>query len=492
MTDALPAPDSIAAALASCRYADAAALLEAWLADHPGDADAWFNLGVARRQLLEVDAALTAYGRALAAGIAAPEHVHLNMAAIHAEVLQDVAAARASLQAALALQPDFLLAWLNLGQLEEDAGDAGAARAAYEAAVAADPAAGRAHARLAMIDLHEGRPAAALARLDAAGAHVADADGLVEIAFASANALDAAGAHAAALDRADAANRLQQRQVPRHRRHGASAARADAIIRLFAAAGAAPPASAATIAPIFICGLFRSGSTLLESLMHRRLGLTMGGELAFTPWFMAAHGASLAPENLDALAGRYAAGYAAFVGRVLGPAVAAGAPFTDKRLDNYGSLGLMKRAFPAAPIIHMMRRPIDNFLSLYFLPFADGIDYANDFDDMLDHYRQYRRLMAHWQQLFGADIVTVRYEQLVADPETVLNTLAARLGLAPAELAPVAPAIIRTASVWQVRAPIHGASAGRWRRHADQIGELAALLDREFPEFADPKNRLHF
>lgn len=484
MTDAQPTPESIAAALTGRRHAEAAAMLDRWLAAHPDDADAWFNLGVARRQLLDVDAALAAYARALAAGISAPEQVHLNVAAIHAEVLQDVAAARASLQAALALKPDFLLAWLNLGQLEEDVGDAGAARAAYQAAVAAHPGSGRAHARLALIDVHEGQPQAALARLEAAGAVVADPDDLVEIAFASANALEAAGAHGEAFDRADAANLLQQRQAPFHRRHGSSAAQADAIIRLFPDAGPPPAAAAAGIRPIFICGLFRSGSTLLESLMQRRLGLIMGGELAYTPWFMAAHGGALAPETIDAMAGRYADGYAAFVSRVLGAGVAAGAPFTDKRLDNYLSLGLMKRAFPAAPIIHIMRRPIDNFLSMYFLPFADSIDYANDFDDMLDHYRQYRRLMAHWQLLYGADIITVRYEALVDDPDAVLNGLAARLGLAPTAT-PAGDAIIRTASVWQVRAPLHTASAGRWRRHADRIGELAALLDQEFPEFAD-------
>lgn len=483
-TTAPPTPGAIAAALTRRRYADAAALLEAWLAAHPDDADAWFNLGVAQRQLLAVDAALAAYGRALAAGITAPEQVHLNIAAIHAEVLQDVAAARASLQAAIALQPDFLLAWLNLGQLEEDVGDAAAARTAYAAAIAAHPGAGRAHARLAMIDIHDGRPDAALARLEAAGAVVADGDDLVEIAFAAANALDAAGAHADAFDRAAQANLLQQRQAPFHRRPSDAAAQVDAIIRAFPNAGPPPPpAPAAGVAPIFICGLFRSGSTLLESLMHRHLGLTMGGELAYTPWFMAANGSDLAPETVDALAGRYAAGYAAFASRVLGPAVAAGAPFTDKRLDNYLFLGLMKRAFPAAPIIHIMRRPIDNFLSMYFLPFADSIDYANDFDDMLDHYRQYRRLMAHWQQLFGADIITVRYEALVADPDAVMAGLAARLGLAIAPLPLASDAIIRTASAWQGRGAVHGTSAGRWRRHADQIGELAALLDEAFPEF---------
>ncbi|WP_156255002.1 tetratricopeptide repeat protein, partial [Sandarakinorhabdus oryzae] len=156
MTDATLSPDMIGQALTARRYADASHLLKAWVDQHPDDADAWFNLGYCLRQVLQPEAALAAYGRAVEAGLAEPEQAHLNMAAVKAEVLHDVAGARASLQAALALQPGFVLAWQNLGQLEEDVGDVAAARAAYEAALRHAPGLGRAHARLAGIDVFEG------------------------------------------------------------------------------------------------------------------------------------------------------------------------------------------------------------------------------------------------------------------------------------------------------------------------------------------------
>ena len=153
-------------------------------------------------------------------------------------------------------------------------------------------------------------------------------------------------------------------------------------------------------------------------------------------------------------------------------------------MDNFLYLGLIKRAFPAAKIVHVMRDPIDNFLSMYFLPFADSLTYANDFDDMLQYYREYRRLMAHWQACFGGDIITVRYEQLVAQPEAVIADLAQQLGLI-GSAAPAADQIIRTASVWQVRQPVHARSRGRWRNYEAQIGEIAALLRAEYPEFSE-------
>jgi hypothetical protein len=131
-----------------------------------------------------------------------------------------------------------------------------------------------------------------------------------------------------------------------------------------------------------------------------------------------------------------------------------------------------------------MRDPIDNFLSMYFLPFADSLTYANDFDDMLHYYRQYRRLMAHWQACFGDDIITVRYEDLVAQPEAVIADLAQQLGLS-GSAAPADDQIIRTASVWQVRQPVHARSRGRWRNYVAKLGEIAALLRTEFPEFSE-------
>lgn len=473
----VPEPGQIGLALTQARHADAAQLLEAWLAAHPDDADGWFNLGFCRRHLLDADGAIAAYGRALAAGISEPEQVHVNIAAIQAEVLQDVAAARASLRQALSLQPGFALAWQNLGQLEEDVGDAAAARAAYEGAGRHAPDLGRPPARLAAIDVFEGRPADALARVEAAGARAGSHDDLVELAFAAANALDAMGRHDEAFDQLMDANELQKHTGKLRHSQADVEAQVNAMIQLFPAEPL-PPARDHGIRPIFICGLFRSGSTLLESLLSRELGITMGGELAYTPWFMQQHGHAITPATRDDMAARFAEGYAGFARRVLGDVPR----FTDKRMDNFLFLGLIKRAFPEALIIHTMRNPIDNFLSMFFLPFADGLTYANDLDDMLHYYRQYRRLMAHWEQCFGSDILTLRYDTLVQQAEAVLAGLKVKLGAAAA--APANSQIIRTASVWQVRQPVHARSSGRWRNYAAQVGELADLLRREFPDIS--------
>lgn len=480
MTEPSISAEQIGAALSARRPAEAADLLKAWLQQHPDDADGWFNLGWCQRQLLDPHAALASYQRAIDAGLADPEQAHLNMAAVKAEVLHDVAGARASLKAALAIQPGFVLAWQNLGQLEEDVGDAAAARAAYEQALRHAPGSGRAHARIAGIDVFEGRPADGLARVEAAAARVGNSDDLIELTFAAANALDAMGRHDDAFAQAEDANRLQKHTSPLAHVQANVTAQMAALTAIFPAEPLSPaPATAAN--PIFICGLFRSGSTLLEALLGRHAGITVGGELAYTPWFMTQFGEYITPDVVNDAAARFREGYSEFARTVLGDVPA----FTDKRMDNFLYLGLIKRAFPAAKIVHILRDPIDNFLSMFFLPFADNLTYANDFDDMIHYYRAYRRLMDHWQACFGDDIITVRYEALVADPEGLIASLARQIGIAPAAAPASGDQIIRTASVWQVRQPVHARSRGRWRNYEAHIGEIAELLRAEYPEFSE-------
>lgn len=478
MTDPALSPEMIGQALAERRFSDATLLLQAWVDKHPDDADAWFNLGYCLRQMLQPEAALDAYQHAIDAGITGPEQVHLNMAAVKTEVLLDVSGARASLNAALALQPAFVLASQNLGQLEEDVGNAAAARAAYEAALRHAPGIGRAHARIAGMEVFSGHAAEGLARVEQAAALASTHDDLVELSFAAANALDALGRYDEAYTHALDANQLQKQSTRLVHRQSDVTAQINAMIALFPEEQL--PAAEVAVSPIFICGLFRSGSTLLETLLNRHAGVTMGGELAYTPWFMTQYGGDIQPATVADAAARFRTEYANFAQGVLGGASA----FTDKRMDNFLYLGLIKRAFPAAKIVHMMRDPIDNFLSMYFLPFADNLTYANDFDDMLHYYRQYRRLMAHWQVCFGEDIIPVRYEALVEQPEAVLADLAQGLGLS-GKAEPGDEQIIRTASVWQVRQPVHARSRGRWRNYETHVGELADLLRAEYPEFSE-------
>ena len=152
---------------------------------------------------------------------------------------------------------------------------------------------------------------------------------------------------------------------------------------------------------------------------------------------------------------------------------------TDKRPDNFLHIGLIKTLFPGAKIVHTRRNPLDNLLSLYFLHLDPGMAYALDLKDSAHWYGQYERLMAHWKSLFPNYIFDVDYDELVRDPKPVIEGLLDFLrlewddGLLDFHQG---GAPVKTASVWQVRQPLHPRSSGRWLNYRTQL-EAAALLN---------------
>lgn len=485
MTTPTTADVATLAALAETqlREANGAAALESYRAlviARPDHADHWFNLGYLERSFRNHGAALAAYDRALELGIAQPEEVHLNRALILSEDQYLPQAAEAALKAALSINPQFVTAWLNLGNLYEDKGNPDAAIAAYEAALAINPVNGRALSRLAGIAAFRQQAETTLPRLLSALENpqlpLADA---VEVRFAIGQLLDAMGWYDEAFQAILTANEAHRFTDPPRYVPQAEAARTQAIAGAFPIAAAPPPPSDQPV-PVFICGLFRSGSTLLEQMLGRHAAITPGGEQEHLPWLIQHRlqpwpdtASRLTPATLADLQRDYLAS--------LAPLKAGAGIVTDKRPDNYLHIGLIKAMFPDARIIHTVRRPIDNFLSIWFLHFGTGVRYGSDFDDMLAHYRQYLGLMRHWKQHFGADILDVSYEQLVSNPEPEMRRMLDFLGL-PWDAACLDPSadtgLVRTASVWQVRQPLHGRSAGRWQNYAAHLGDLAAELDR--------------
>jgi tetratricopeptide (TPR) repeat protein len=181
----------------------------------PNLPDSWYNIAYLQRQCGRFEDALQSYQRALDFGVSAPEEVHLNRAAIMSEYLERADDAERELKRALAINPGFTPAWLNLGNVYEDVGDATQARAAYASALQIVPTNGRALARLAAIDTFQGNPSFAVSRLGEAlrNPRLVIED-KAEIAFALGNALDALGEYDKAFATFVEANEASRASAP--------------------------------------------------------------------------------------------------------------------------------------------------------------------------------------------------------------------------------------------------------------------------------------
>jgi hypothetical protein len=233
--------------------------------------------------------------------------------------------------------------------------------------------------------------------------------------------------------------------------------------------------------PIFICGLFRSGSTLAERMLGRHSRVTPAGELEIIPALVRSYLqpyphalAAATTEKIMELRQHYLA--------ELNRIHPGWDIITDKRPDNFLHIGLIKAMFPGARIVHTRRHPLDNFLSIYFLHFAEGVSYGNSLDDIVHWYQQYRRLMAHWHRIYAGDLHDFDYDTAVLDPRAAIADLLEFCGLQweDACLHPeLAEGQVRTASAWQVREPIHRRSSGRWRNYSRELGPLLAMVDAD-------------
>lgn len=457
------------------------------LARAPGLAESWFNLAVLLRQAHRFEEALDSYQRALDAGVSRPEEAHLNRSVIYTDYLRRHADAERELRLALALNPAFTPALLNLGNLCEDFGRREEALMLYERILAREPRCFEALARYANMQTRGTAKTTLVAQLkDAISDPAASAAERANLGFALGRLLDQAGEYRAAFAAYRGANQASRASAPAP---GARYDRAqhhafiDRLIVGGMAAQQAPASEAAGPRPIFICGMFRSGSTLTEQLLAACAGVAAGGEFDFLPRLV---GTELAPfpESLAALSaerlGALRKRYSAELARVSPHA----RRVTDKRPDNFLYIGLIKSLFPDAKIVHTIRDPLDNCLSIYFLHLDQQMTYALDLIDIGHYFAEYRRLMAHWKADFAADIFDFDYDALVRDPPATLQRLYTFLGLEwGGQIPRIAETVgaIKTASAWQVREPLYDTSSGRARHYAPELRELRDYLGGVLP-----------
>ena len=236
--------------------------------------------------------------------------------------------------------------------------------------------------------------------------------------------------------------------------------------------------------PIFVLGLPRSGTTLLERLLGKHAAIAAPGELPDFPrqlrWCADVHGTSLLDERvLDRLA---VIDYAQLSQRYLAQTqwhAGARPRYVDKLPSNYMLAGLIHKALPRAPILHLVRAPLDVCFSNYRALFGDAHNYSYSLDDMAVHYRRYRALMAHWHAAMPGVILDVDYATLVSDTEAVMRRVLAHCKLpfdAACTESTGAGAPVSTLSSAQVREPIHRRGVDAWRRYESQLAPLRNAL----------------
>jgi tetratricopeptide (TPR) repeat protein len=464
------------------RVKDAIDAYQRVLRQRPDLPNSWYNLAVEQRKAGAFDDALDSYQQALNRGIKQPEEVHLNRSVIFADFLRQPDVAERELERALSLNPRYLPALLNLGNLHEDLGRREAATAAYEKALAVEPGSFAALARYANLAPALEPNGALIQRLRLALSNrSAGSVDRAALGFALGRLLDGTGEYAAAFGAYSAANRYSRDSAPPGvgSYNRVSEERfIDRIVAAFSKVSLRAVSRNARPTPVFICGMFRSGSTLIEQVLARHARVTAGGELDLIPRaateLLAPFPESMAlvpAQRLEALAMDYLQKLTHMF---------PGADFvTDKRPDNFIYIGLIKTLFPDAKIVHTVRNPLDNCLSIFFLHLDQRMSYALDLEDIGHHYRQYQRLMAHWKQLYGADIIDVDYDTFVHEPEPLARRLLTFLGLdwdgRCLSSAPVEGAV-KTASVWQVREPIYRRASGRAKHYERQLSQLRELL----------------
>lgn len=236
--------------------------------------------------------------------------------------------------------------------------------------------------------------------------------------------------------------------------------------------------------PIFIVGLPRSGSTLIEQILasHSQVeGTHELNDLAMTVRSIP-HGEKMDrfPENLPNMEphlwselGDY------YLQRTM--KFRDGAPrFIDKNPNNFIYVGLLHLILPNAKIINARRGPLDSCFGSYKQLFAKGQSFTYDLTEIGEYYMQYQRLMDHWHGVLPGVVLDVQYEEVVADLETQVKRLLDYCEL-PFEQACMdfhqTERAVKTASSEQVRQPIYSSSVDLWKNYEENLGELIEVLE---------------
>jgi len=238
--------------------------------------------------------------------------------------------------------------------------------------------------------------------------------------------------------------------------------------------------------PVFIVGIPRSGTTLVEQILSSHDLVHGAGEIRACPAinYSIAHQLSYAnkpnPECMSLIDRKMVEEYSARYLQELTHHCPTAEHITDKEPGNFFLIGLIKTLFPHARIIHCQRNPLDTCISVFFHYFT-AFQSSFDLTELGQFYRDYQRLITHWENLFPGEIFTLRYEELVEEQERVSKRLIDYLGLEWDEKCldfHHNERTVMTPSNLQVRQPIYKNSVNRWKHYEKYLQPLIEVLQQ--------------
>ncbi|NEU96124.1 tetratricopeptide repeat protein [Bradyrhizobium uaiense] len=437
----------------------------------------------------KVDEAEVAASRALSLNM--NSHDAVNLMGRIAFERGDLDGALASHQRALALKPDLADAYNNMGNVLKELGRLDEAENAYLEALRLDPAVASVYVNLAdSRKFVAGDPhLVAMEALAAKSERLSKTDRM-QIDFALGKAYADLQDYPRSFRHLHAGNAAKRATIGYD--ETAAFALFDHIERIFtpdmieAKSGSGDPSQV----PIFVVGMPRSGTTLIEQIIASHPMVHGAGELQtlhdVVLTVRGTDGCTIPyPEFVPALdeaalrqIGRdYVARLGEVARREASPTVQR---VTDKMPSNYYFLGLIHLALPQAKIIHAVRDPVDTCVSCFSKLFSAEQNHTYDLGELGRYYRRYERLMTHWCRVLPAgSVLDVRYEDVVGDLQSQAQRIIAHCGL-PWDDRCLSfhrtERPVRTASATQVRKPIYRSAVGRWRVYEDQLEPLLTAL----------------